>query len=104
VTRLDSTNRYGTIAQLRSISGSLQGAAALFTELARASAAAGVALESSSAALAANAAAVINNAGGLRRVGAGAHASVTHRHAAWSSCGSCLSRAALLSSGAHWQQ
>lgn len=74
VTRLDSTNRYGTIAQLRSISGSLQGAAALFTELARASAAAGVALESSSTALAANAAAVINTAGGWRLVGAGATA------------------------------
>eukprot|EP00877_Chromochloris_zofingiensis_P010285 jgi/Chrzof1/550/Cz01g20040.t1 len=57
---IDANNRQTVSADLRAVGGLLHGAAALMTELARASAATMVAAEGNTAALAANAAAVID--------------------------------------------
>jgi hypothetical protein len=64
LTQLDAGSRAAAAVQLRGVSGALQGAAVLFTELARAAAATSHALEGNTLALAANGAAVINGAGG----------------------------------------
>jgi hypothetical protein len=61
--QLDAGSTAAAAVQLRGISGALQGAAVLFTELARAAAATSHALEGNSVALAANGAAVISSGG-----------------------------------------